>query len=52
MHGNEFVVSGFEVIALDDEIFPRPIVKKLAFNNVIKVKLTAVIHLRCCKITC
>ena len=32
---NDFVVSGFEVIALDDGIFPRSVVKKLAFNYVI-----------------
>jgi len=49
---NDFVVSGFEVIALDDGIFQRSIVKKLAFNYVIKLKLTAVIYLGCCKITC
>ena len=29
---NYCVLSGFEVIALDDGIFPRSIVKKLAFN--------------------
>jgi len=28
---NDMVVSGCEVIALDDEIFPLSIVKKLAF---------------------
>jgi len=49
---NDFVVSGFEVIALDDGIFPRSIVKKLAFNEVMKLKLTAVIYLRYCKIAC
>jgi len=49
---NDFVVSGFEVIALDDGIFQRSIVKKLAFNYVIKFKLTAVIYLRCYQITC
>ena len=42
----------FEVIALDDGIFPRSIVKKLAVNYVMKLKLTAVIYLRWCKITC
>jgi len=53
---NYFVVYGFEVIALDDGISPRSIhvVKKLAFNCVIKMKLTAVIkfYVSCCKITC
>ena len=29
---NDFVLSGFEVIALDDGIFSRSIVKKLPFN--------------------
>ena len=45
-------MSGFEVIALANGIFPRSMVKKLAFNYVIKLKLTAVIYLRCCKIAC
>jgi len=48
----DFVVSGLEVIALNDGIFSRSIVKKLAFNYVIKLKLTAGIYLRCCKIIC
>jgi len=32
---NDFAVFGFEVIALDDGIFPRSVVKKPAFNYVI-----------------
>jgi len=28
---NDLIVSGFEVIALDDGIFPRSMVEKLAF---------------------
>ena len=48
---NDFVVSGFKVIAHGDGTFPRSIVKRLAFNYVIELKLTAVIYLRCCKIT-
>jgi len=44
----DFVVSGFEVIAHDNGIFPRSIVMKLASNCVIKLKLTAaaVIYLK------
>ena len=49
---NDFVLSGFEVIALDDGIFPRSIVKKRALYQVIRLKLTAVIYSRCCRITC
>ena len=32
---NDLIVSGFEVIALDDGIFPRSMVEKLAFIYVI-----------------
>ena len=49
---NDFVVSGLEVIALDDGMLPRSTVKKLAFIYVILLKVTAVGYLRCCIITC
>ena len=42
---NDFVVSGCEVIALYDGIFPLSIVKKLAFIYVKQLKLTPVSYL-------